>query len=63
MKKITLDYSKAALAIRQEELDNMAGQIRDAHETLTNKTGAGNDFLGWLDLPNAYDKEEYVRIG
>jgi len=62
MKKITLDYSKAALAIRQEELDNMAGQIRDAHETLTNKTGAGNDFLGWLDLPNAYDKEEYVRI-
>ncbi|MBE7022503.1 MAG: glucose-6-phosphate isomerase [Ruminococcaceae bacterium] len=62
MRQITLDYSKAALAVRQEEIDNMAGQIQDAHNTLTNKTGAGNDFLGWVDLPTAYDKEEFLRI-
>jgi len=62
MKSITLDYSKAMLALRQEEIDNMAGQICDAHQTLTNKTGAGNDFLGWVDLPEAYDKEEFARI-
>ena len=34
----------------------------DAKETLVSKTGAGNDFLGWIDLPVAYDKEQFARI-
>ncbi len=62
MKNISLDYSKALGAFRPEELDIIAGQVKEAHETLTNKTGAGNDFLGWVNLPNDYDKEEYARI-
>ena len=37
-------------------------EIRDSHKTLTEKTGAGNDFLGWVDLPENYDKEEFARI-
>ncbi len=37
-------------------------EIRASHKTLTEKTGAGNDFLGWVDLPENYDKEEFARI-
>ena len=51
MKELTLDYSKA-FNISADELANMAGQVKDAHEKLTNKTCAGNDFLGWVNLPN-----------
>lgn len=61
MKELTLDYSKA-FNISADELAKMAGQVKDAHEKLTNKTGAGNDFLGWVNLPNEYDKAEYARI-
>lgn len=37
-------------------------EIRASHKTLTEKTGAGNEFLGWVDLPENYDKEEFARI-
>ena len=37
-------------------------EIRASHKTLTEKTGAGNDFLGWVDLPENYDKEEFAHI-
>ena len=36
--------------------------MQAARETLVEKTGAGNDFLGWIDLPVDYDKEEFGRI-
>lgn len=62
MAKITFDYSKAAPFIREEELKNMEAQALAAKETLVNKSGAGNDFLGWIDLPVNYDKEEFARI-
>lgn len=62
MKDLTLDYSKALGAVSPEELDNMAGQVQEAHRKLTDKTGAGHDFLGWVNLPNDYDKAEYARI-
>ncbi len=61
MKNITLDYSKA-LSITKADLDNMTEQIQKAHEKLMQKTGAGHEFLGWVNLPNDYDKEEYARI-
>ncbi len=48
--------------ISQEELNNMSSIVKLAHEALGNKTGAGNDFLGWVDLPTNYDKEEFARI-
>ncbi|MGL5259955.1 MAG: glucose-6-phosphate isomerase [Lachnospiraceae bacterium] len=60
--KVTFDYSKAGKFIGEHEIDLMKKLTMDAKETLVSKTGAGNDFLGWLDLPVNYDKEEFARI-
>lgn len=60
MSKITLDYSKTG--VNQHELDFFSAQLKVAHEMLHNKTGAGNDFLGWIDLPVNYDKAEFEKI-
>ena len=62
MKKITLDYSKVLGFLKEEEIENLSGQIADAHDKLIHQTGAGSDFLGWVDLPVNYDKEEFARI-
>ena len=62
MGKITFDYSKAAGFISEEEVGYMTKLVSDAKELLVSKTGAGNDFLGWIDLPVDYDKEEFDRI-
>ena len=62
MAKVTFDYSKAASFINQNEIKYMEKLVADAKETLVSKTGAGNDFLGWIDLPVDYDKEEFARI-
>ena len=48
--------------IRDAEYDNIQPMVTAAHEMLTSKTGAGNDFLGWTTLPFDYDKEEFARI-
>ncbi len=39
-----------------------AAQLKAAHDTLNGKTGAGNEFLGWVDLPVGYDKAEFTRV-
>lgn len=62
MSKITFDYSKAAPFIRDHEVESMKKLAMDAKDLLVSKTGAGNDFLGWIDLPVDYDKEEFDRI-
>ncbi len=62
MGKVSFDYSKAAGFISEEEVSYMEKLVADAKEQLTSKTGAGNDFLGWIDLPVDYDKEEFARI-
>lgn len=62
MSKVTFDYSKAAPFIAEHEVENIKKPVLDAKETLVSKTGAGNDFLGWIDLPVDYDKEEFSRI-
>ncbi len=60
--KVTFDYSKAGSFISEEEIGYMKKLTLDAKETLVSKSGAGNDFLGWIDLPVDYDKEEFARI-
>ena len=60
--KITFDYSKAMSFIGENELLPMEKLVGDAKEVLAGRTGAGNDFLGWIDLPVNYDKEEFERI-
>lgn len=48
--------------VSKTDLESIAPEIKKAHKTLTEKSGAGNDFLGWVDLPENYDKEEFERI-
>lgn len=48
--------------VAPHELDGIKPQVENAVGLLHNKTGLGNDFLGWLDLPTNYDKEEFERI-
>ena len=48
--------------VDKAELEAIETEIKAAHETLMNKTGKGNDFLGWINLPDDYDKEEFLRI-
>ena len=62
MAKVTFDYSKADKFISASEVASMESIVNNAKETLVSKTGAGNDFLGWIDLPVNYDKEEFARI-
>ena len=62
MSKVTFDYSKAASFIGDNEVESMKKLALDAKEVLVSKSGAGNDFLGWIDLPVNYDKEEFARI-
>lgn len=62
MSKVTFDYSKASCFVAEHEMENMKKQTLDAKELLVSKKGAGNDFLGWINLPVDYDKEEFARI-
>lgn len=56
---IKLDLTNAKL---NEDLLSYSDQVKELHDMIHNKTGKGNDFLGWLDLPVNYDKEEVARI-
>lgn len=59
---LNFDYSNASSFLSQHEVDYMSDAVRAAHDALHNGTGAGNDYLGWIDLPVNYDKEEFSRI-
>ena len=61
-KNVSFSYNSAMDFFSQEELDNLKAQIKTAHNTLHDRSGAGSDFLGWVDLPVNYDKEEFARI-
>lgn len=60
--RLRFDYSNALAFVGQHEIDYMAEYVKTAHNQLHEKTGAGSDFLGWIDLPVNYDKEEFQRI-
>ena len=62
MSKVTFDYSKACGFVQDHEMQYMSELAEQAKEKLLARTGAGNDFLGWIDLPVNYDKEEFARI-
>ena len=48
--------------IRENDLIGLESQVSAAHSMVENKSGLGNDFLGWVNLPTDYDKEEFARI-
>ena len=60
--KVTFDYSKAAKFIRENEVASFEQIANAAKDVLLSRDGQGNDFLGWIDLPVDYDKEEFARI-
>ena len=60
--KISFDYSKALNVIGEDEIRSMQAIAENAKELLVSGKGAGNDFIGWIDLPVNYDKEEFARI-
>ena len=59
---VTLNTKHLGSFVKEQELTAIAPQVQAAHELLENRNGLGNDFLGWLDLPVNYDKEEFTRI-
>ncbi|MFU0827938.1 MAG: glucose-6-phosphate isomerase [Lachnoclostridium sp.] len=61
-KYVTFDYSAANGFIAESEIKMIEKTVESAKAELLNKTGAGNDFLGWIDLPVNYDKDEFNRI-
>ena len=62
MSKVTFDYSKATQFVSEDDIKAIMPKAEEAKKTLVEKTGEGNDFLGWIDLPVDYDKEEFTRI-
>lgn len=62
MEKIHFDYKKAEAFLGEHEIVAMKDYVKCAHDMLHKGTGAGNDFLGWVNLPTDYDKEEFARI-
>ncbi|SDM13083.1 glucose-6-phosphate isomerase [Sediminibacillus halophilus] len=62
MTHISFEYDRALSFFGKHELDYLKEPVMLAHQALHNQTGAGSDFLGWLDLPENYDKEEFSRI-
>ena len=62
MGSVKFDYSKVIGFIKQHEIDCMQSYVDQAHKMIHEKTGLGNDFLGWVDLPKNYNKEEFSRI-
>ncbi len=61
-RNVRFDYSKAMEFIDGKALAELKAEALSARETLVTKSGAGNDFLGWVDLPVNYDREEFARI-
>lgn len=62
MKNIIVNQSNTNGFIKDETFKSVKLDVFDAHDKLQNKTGEGNDFLGWVTLPENYDKEEFDRI-
>ena len=60
--KVTFDYSKAKSFIKDHEIESMKEIAENAKNVLVSGTGAGNDYIGWVNLPVDYDKEEFARI-
>jgi len=59
---INFNYSFAKDFVRENDLKGLESQVAAAHKIINDKSGLGNDFLGWVNLPTDYDKEEFARI-
>ncbi|UII55345.1 glucose-6-phosphate isomerase [Cytobacillus spongiae] len=62
MTHVRFDYSNALSFFGEHEITYLRDAVKVSHHSLHEQTGAGSDFLGWVDLPTQYDKEEFSRI-
>lgn len=62
MAKVTFDYNRAKAFIHDHEMESMKAITENAKDVLLSRKGAGNDYLGWIDLPVDYDKDEFEAI-
>lgn len=62
-KFLEVDLRHALPFVDESDLKNIQKEVTAARKKLNDKSGEGNDYLGWVDLPNDYDKEEFARIG
>ena len=62
MEVLKLNETFAKAFVTKEEIEKTAKDVALAYGTVARRDGAGNDFLGWVDLPENYDKEEFARI-
>ena len=62
MEKLSLDLKNIEKFVTKEEYDATLNDVLKSYDVLMSQEGEGNDFLGWLDLPRDYDKEEFDRI-
>ncbi|HKL80403.1 MAG TPA: glucose-6-phosphate isomerase [Mobilitalea sp.] len=60
--KVSFDYSATDKFVQASEIEMIKNATVAAKDVLLGRTGAGSDYLGWLDLPINYDKEEFARI-
>ncbi|EGO88423.1 glucose-6-phosphate isomerase [Clostridium botulinum C] len=61
-KSLQLDLTKTKPFLNEHEISQLQPMVSAAHNLVHEKTGAGSDFLGWVDLPVNYDKDEFERI-
>ncbi|MEK3734967.1 glucose-6-phosphate isomerase [Paenibacillus sp. FSL M8-0334] len=59
---ISFDYSSALSFLKQHEVDYFGEFVKTGHRMLHEKKGPGSDYLGWIELPHQYDREEFARI-
>lgn len=59
---IKFNYGYAKQFIRENDLKGIEAQVESAHNVINGKSGLGNDFLGWVNLPVDYDRDEFARI-
>jgi len=59
---IKLNDSYISEFVAKKDIDAMQGEVCAALDKVIDGSGAGNDFLGWRDLPENYDREEFARI-
>ncbi|WP_077597285.1 glucose-6-phosphate isomerase [Oceanobacillus kimchii] len=62
MTHVSFNYEKALSFFEKQEITNLEPFVHTAHQMIHERIGAGKDFLGWLDLPRNYNREEYKRI-
>ncbi|WP_462318233.1 hypothetical protein [Marinilabilia sp.] len=62
MKNLTIDVSQVAPEVTQDMINKEQDNVLKQLQTLTDKSGKGNDFLGWLDLPDSIDENQLMSI-